>query len=102
MKIKMPLMEQSVSGIYHSLPPLYLLFSIFYLLFLIFPFYSLWLIKLKQVNFYCIFAISPLQILDKYTHPHIFLGKRKDFLQDFYYLCTRMLLLCTIKSVGRD
>lgn len=47
----MPLMEQSVSGIYHSLPPLYLLFSIFYFLFLIFPFYSLWLIKLKPVNF---------------------------------------------------
>lgn len=45
----MPLMEQSVSGIYHSLPPLYLLFSIFYFLFLIFLFFRK-LIKLKQVN----------------------------------------------------
>ena len=53
-------------------------------------------------SFHCFFVISPLQILDKYTHPHIFLGKRREFLQDFYYLCTRMLLLCTIKSVGRD
>ena len=77
-------------------------------LFLIFPFLFSAAHQAKTSHFYyhfsfhCFFVISPLQILDKYTHPHIFLGKRKEFLQDFYYLCTRMLLLCTIKSVGRD
>ena len=77
-------------------------------LFLIFPFLFSAAHQAKASHFYyhfsfhCFFVISPLQILNKYTHPHIFLGKRKEFLQDFYYLCTRMLLLCTIKSVGRD
>ena len=58
----MPLMEQSVSGIYHSLPPLYLLFSIFYFLFLIFYFSILFVVvhQAKACQFSLHFCHLPI------------------------------------------